>query len=227
MQEQILTEQWVQDKNVWALCKYFFDTTLTEGQKKIVREVAFDEHKRVTICCMTRYGKSWAVAQGILLWIMLNPGKRIAVIAPTNDKTTIIRNYVAGFVSRSDVFMNLLDLDKRGSDRIRKEVSKKRMTWKNHVEMRTLSAEGQGEALMGFGADKVIVDETCDIEFEVYRAKITRMLGDATDSTYIEIGNPWHRDNHFWTHWIDPNWFKIKIEYQEALNEKRISQIFD
>ena len=49
--------------------------------------------------------------------------------------------------------MKLLDLDRSGKERkIRKEVSKRRMTWKNGVEMRTLSAEGQGEQLMGFGA---------------------------------------------------------------------------
>jgi hypothetical protein len=219
-------EEWILQKNTWALCKYFFDTNLTKGQEKIVRTVAFDEYKRITICCMTRYGKSWSVAQGILLWIMLNPGKRIVIIAPTNEKTTIIRNYVAFFVSKNDILLNLLDLDKKGPERIKKEVSKRRMTWKNNVEMRTLSAEGKGEQLMGFGADKIIVDETCDIDFEVYRSKITRMLGDSPDSSYIEIGNPQHRDNHFWLHWTDPNYFRLHIDYEEALNEGRVDSVF-
>lgn len=218
--------EWARTRNVWALCKYYFMSDLTQGQEEIVKEVAFDIHKRTVICCMTRYGKSWAVAQGILLWIIMNPGKRIAIIAPTNEKTTIIRNYVAGFVSRSEQFLKLLDLDKSGMDRIRKEVSKKRMTWRNQTEMRTLSAEGQGEALMGFGADKVIVDETCDIELEVYRSKITRMLGDSADSTYVEIGNPNHRDNHMWLHWTDPSWYHIRIDLDEALREGRITAEF-
>jgi hypothetical protein len=100
------------------------------------------------------------------------------------------------------------------------------MTWKNGVEMRTLSAEHQGRQLMGFGADIVIVDEECDIDFETYRSKITRMLGESSDSSYIGIGNPWHRDNQMWQHWTDPAWRKIHIGWKDALAEGRISQEF-
>jgi hypothetical protein len=223
---QSLLKNWFRHKNVLALCKYFFNEELTPGQEEIVRTIAFAEHKRVVISCMTRYGKSWAVSMGILIWIAQNTNKKLGIIAPTIEKTTIIRNYIAFFVTRSPFFLGLLDLDKRGVDRIRKEVSKRRMTWKNGIEMRTLSAEGQGEQLMGFGFDILIVDESCDIDYEVYLAKITRMLGENPEAVYVEIGNPWHRDNHMWQHWINPTWLRIHIGYEEAVEEGRISQEF-
>jgi len=213
-------------KDVWTLCKIFFDVELTKRQEEIVKVVTFGEHKRAVITCMTRYGKSWAVSLGILLWIMQNKNKKIVIIAPTNEKTTIIRNYIAFFVSKSPVFLALLDLNKKKYERIRSEVSRRRMTWKNGVEMRTLSAEGQGEQLMGFGADLLIVDESCDVDFEVYRSKISRMLGESPNAVYIEIGNPWHKDNHMWQHWIDINWHKIHIGFEEAIKEGRVSKEF-
>jgi hypothetical protein len=214
------------NKNVKDLCKYFFQVDITPGEEEIVSSVAFDESPRTIICCMTRYGKSYCVSMGILLWIMSNPNNRIVIIAPTNEKTGIIRNYVYSFITQSIEFSRLVDLQKIGLERIRKEVSRRRMTFTNGAELRALSAEGQGEQLMGFGAKKVVVDEECDIGFEVYRARITRMLGDSQYSTYVGIGNPWHRDNQMFLHWTDPSWKHIHIDWKMALTEGRVTQQF-
>jgi len=226
MNDEDIISSLFENEDVKSLCKAFFDIDLTPGEEQIVKAVAFPHNKRVIICCMTRYGKSFSISMGILLWILLNKDKKIAIIAPTNEKTTIIRNHIAYFVANSSIFSQMLDIDKSGIERIRKEVSKRRMTWKNGIEMRTLSAEGTGQQLMGFGANLVIVDEECDIDFEVYRSKITRMLGDSPDSIYIGIGNPWHRDNQMYQHWIDPTWHKIHINATQALTEGRIGQQF-
>jgi intein/homing endonuclease len=169
---------------------------------------------------------SYCLSMGILLWILSNKDKRIALIAPTNEKTAIIRNYIYGFIIASPVFSALVDLEKSGITKIKKEVSRKRITFKNGMELRMLSAEGQGEALMGFGASFVLVDEACDIDYEVYRSKITRMLGDDPDSIYVEISNPWHKDNHVWEHWINPDWKHIHIGVDIALKEARITEQF-
>lgn len=226
LQESILNN-WFKKKEIYQIVKYFFDVELTKTQQKIVKKIAYKENNRIVISCMTRYGKSYSVAIGVLLWILRHQNKKVAIVAPTNEKTTIIRNYIAEFIIKSPTFMYLLDLEKSGKDSIRKEVSKKRMTWKNGIEMRTLSAEGTGTALMGFGADLVIVDETCDIKYEVYRAKISRMLGDhPDDSVYIEIGNPWHRDNQMWQHWNSSRFEKIHIGWKDAIKEKRTTKEF-
>jgi hypothetical protein len=215
------------NRKVKGLCKFLFDINLTPKQEEIVRTIAFGEHKRVVIACMTRYGKSYSVSLGLLLWILGHQNKRLVIIAPTQEKTTIIRNYMANFIAKSPIFMALLDVDRKGKDWINKEVSRKRMTWKNGIEMRTLTAEGEGIALMGFGADLVVVDESCDIKYEVYRSKISRMLGDnPEDAGYIEIGNPLHRDNHMWQHWIDPDYYKIHIGWKVALEEGRTTEEF-
>ena len=77
-------------KDTVKLCRHYFHTDLTPYQVQIVRLVTFDEHPRVVIACMTRYGKSYSVSMGILLWIISHPNKRVAIIAPTNEKTPVI-----------------------------------------------------------------------------------------------------------------------------------------
>ena len=226
MTDQELLIQWWKNKEVKKLCKAFFNINLTSKQENLVSLIAYSEHKRATICCMTRYGKSFCVSMGIILWLIRNHDKKIVLIAPTREKTMIIRNYIAGFLTWNPVLAELLDIDKKGIERIRKEVSKNRMTFKRNNELRTLTAEGQGQALMGWGSDLCLVDEICDIDYEVYRSKITRMLGDNPESVYIEIGNPNHRDGQMWQHWTNPNWHHVHIDYTIALSEKRISQDF-
>lgn len=221
--EQLIAKAF-RTRDVKLLCKAFFNVDILPSQAKIIRSIAFSTHNRIIVSCVTRYGKSWSVSMAILLWVLMNPDKRIAIIAPTNEKTRIIRNYMTEWIAQSPIFAQLLDLEKTGISRIRKEVSRKRMTWKNGVEMRTLSAEGKGKQLMGFGADFVICDEECDINYETYRSKITRMLGESKDSIYIGIGNPWHRDNQMYQHWINPDWHKIHIGWRTAVKEGRFSQ---
>ena len=58
------------NRKVKGLCKFLFDIDLTPKQEEIVRTIAFGEHKRVVIACMTRYGKSYSVSLGLLLWIL-------------------------------------------------------------------------------------------------------------------------------------------------------------
>jgi len=108
--------------------------------------------------------------------------------------------------------------------RLGKEVSKKRWTWNNGCELMIMSAEGDAMRLMGHGGDVIIEDEECLIDAEVHRQKITRMLGDNPNSMYIGIGNPWHRNNQMWKHWINPKFKKIHIDWRIGLKEGRITQ---
>jgi len=219
----------IETKDVKFLCKYLFDVDLTPYQELIVREIAFKEHKRITICAFTRYGKTFCVALGVLLYILFNTNKKIGLIAPTNKQTAILRNYIAEFLIKSELLTALLDLDLSGVERLKKEVSKTRITFKNNITLQVLSAEGTGNRMMGFGFDVVVVDESCLIAHEVYRQKISRMLGDSVDSMLVEIGNPWHKDNQMWEHWIIPDdeiHKKIKVDYKIGFEEERISRQF-
>ena len=54
------------------LAKLYFDVEPTPKQCEIIRTISFSENKRVVISCMTRYGKSWCVSIGVLLYVIFN-----------------------------------------------------------------------------------------------------------------------------------------------------------
>jgi len=193
---------------------------------EIVRAIGWEESKRLVISCMTRYGKSFCVAIGILIYIFRNHNKRINVISPLISQSKIIRNYLSSFILESDIFSSLVDIAATGLDRLKSEVSKQRITFVNGCELTILSAEGEGTRLMGHGGDLNVIDESCLLNYEVYRSKISRMLGDNSNSIMVEIGNPWHRNNQMWLHWTSPEWDNIHVDYKIALKEGRITKEF-
>lgn len=216
----------VDKEDVFVLTKYFFGIELTKSQEKIVKAIAYTKHKRVVISALTRYGKSYSVSIGINLYIALHDVKRVLLVAPSNEQSAIIRNYSADFIVSSPQMIQLIDFEAKGKDKLKREVSKKRITFNNGCELKVLSAEGKATRLMGHGGDLIILDESCLIPHSVYRQKISRMLGDDPNSVLIEIGNPWHKHNQMWKHWNDPKFLKIHIDWRIALAEGRISQEF-
>jgi len=208
------------------LCKNYFKTDLTITQAEIVKTIAFRLTKKLVISCLTRYGKSWCVAQAVLLYAKLNPNKRILLVAPTLDQTKIIRNYISTFILENKEMSCMVDVAMSGLDRLKNEVSKKRITLNNGTEITILSAEGTGDRLMGFGGDLIIDDEECLINYEVYQQKISRMTGDSPDAMRVSIGNPWNRNNQMWDFWNDPSYTKIQVGWKTALKEGRITEEF-
>lgn len=204
-----------------------FGWQLTSGQTRIVSAILNPRYNRVSVCATTRYGKTRAVAIAILLHILAHPRTKIALIAPTRDQTAILRNYIADHIAETPTLSAMIDSPKRGDpEQLRKEISKKRVTFKNGSEIITLTAHGTGEQLMGFGADIVVLDEACLIDDEVYRSRISRMLGDSPDSKLVEMVNPWHRHNFAWRHWQSPRFKKIHIDWQQALAEGRVTETY-
>lgn len=127
-----------------------------------------------------------------------------------------------------------LEVDKTESmDRLRREKSKTRLTFKHTDgtmgEVYVLSADSRnkqnaGDALMGFGAANVILDEASLIDNDI-EAKIFRMLGDKMDNFYLKIGNPFYR-NHFLDSYRDPKYFKLNIDYKKGIEEGRLNAEF-
>ena len=67
-------------------------------------------------------------------------------------------------------------------------------------------------------------DEACLISDDA-NAKITRMLGDNPDeSIVIELLNPWTRSNKAFEHWNDPDYFKVHIDWKDALKDGRTTK---
>jgi hypothetical protein len=187
---------------------------------------------------MTRYGKTRFAAIGLLLLIANTPlalkakPKRIIIIAPRVEQTKILRSYISEHIAANPTLSALIDDNTQTTtERLKKETSKRLLTFKNGWSILTLTAHaGKNEAdpaanLMGWGGDIIVLDEACLIRQEVYTSRISRMLGDdAANSKLIIIANPWSKDNFVWDAYQNPAYKKIQIGYQQALAESRITQ---
>ena len=216
----------IKSKDVYWLSRLLFHIELSGKQREIVRLISFEEHRRISISAMTRYGKTLAVANGVALYILLHKNKRIALIAPQHEQAEILRNYLSELILKCPILLNLADLSVTGYERLRKEASRRRLTFKNGCEYQIFSAQGEAERLMGFGADLIIVDEACLVSRTAY-SKIMRMLGDDPEhSILIELYNPWTKDSKAYEHSIDPDFYTIRIDWKTALREGRTTESF-
>jgi hypothetical protein len=202
--------------------------TLQDGQLRIIGSVLDPECKRLIVSAYTQYGKTRAVAIGVLLRILKPAKKKIIFIGPTIDQTNIIRTYVAELISADPRLSALVDTPKRRAEDLKKEMSRKRLTLKTGWEIVTLTAHGAGEEpgkqLMGHGGDIIIIDEACLIDDEVYRKRISRMWGSKADAEVIILVNPWHRRNFAFRAWRNPKYRKIHIPWQQGVREGRVTR---
>jgi hypothetical protein len=233
--EKLVIKEATRRKDIKKLIKLFFPhlPEPTPTQQLIVRLIAFEEYKKITIKAFTRYGKSMWVGAGFALHKILHPGEKYRLVASLDEKTAILRNYIAEDITMCPKLVDLLEFGASGAERLKTEVSKKRLTFKDGAELSVHSAQGQALRLMGHGGTRLGVDETGEISKEVFESKIMRMLGDDPENCMIvEIGNPWDPNSHFAEHWEDtrkPNeggWFKLHIPWQLGVKEGRTTVEF-
>lgn len=215
----------VQKEQVKPITLWVCDFDPTPGQEDIIRAIAWEKHKRLIINCMTRYGKTRSIAVAVGIYILSHENKKVLLIAPTYKQAYILRNYFAEMIADSDLLSGMVG-KYVGAKRLRQQLSQARITFSNGCELMILSAEGQANRLAGFGGDVIIIDESALIKPEVFRSKISRMLGDNPNAMLVEISNPWTRENHYWEHWTSTRFHKIHIGWQQALKEGRITQAF-
>lgn len=159
-------------------------------------------------------------------------GERFTILAPTEKKAQIIMGYIIDHSFDDPIFTERLELDNNVTlDRLRRERSRTNLTYKGGggVMVLTLDARNQKrsiEAAMGFGGNRIILDESSLIDDPLY-ATVKRMLGGYKyhDTFLLEIGNPFYR-NHFYRTWHDDRYNKIFIDYKIALQEGRYSEEF-
>lgn len=80
------------------------------------------------------------------------------------------------------------------------------------------------EGVLLHNSQNVILDEAALIDDET-EVKIFRMLGGFKDNFYLKIGNPFRR-NHFWKDSLNPDWYRLNIDYKQGIKEGRISEEF-
>jgi len=219
--------QWaIKHKDVKLLVKLKWGFDLTPGQVDIVRRIAFMENKRLSISAMTRYGKTQCVALGIALLIDFGVEAKIAFIGPKEEQAGILRQYMAELITTDDDLRDKAQLYASEGTKLVREASRKRMTFNTGAEYRVFSAEGDANRLMGFGADIVVKDEACLIGRKA-NAKIMRMLGDSPETAiFIELMNPWDRDNVAFENSLKPEFHKIQIGWEQAVKEGRTTALF-
>jgi hypothetical protein len=206
---------------------------LTDGQSEIFEIITKRKYPRNHCMAYTRYGKSETVAMATLTRITTFPEKW-AIVAPSGKKAHIIMSALINHTFDNEYTMAMFDVAKGESlDRIRRERSKDRMTFRHPDgsigEVFTLSSEGKRtndllDALMGFGSPNIILDESSLID-DIQHAGVFRMLGDQPDNFLFEIGNPLRR-NHFLKTSLDPAFHHINIPYSQGILEGRITEEF-
>lgn len=221
----------IENQDVYSLAKGFFNAEPTPYQQRIIRSVVFPRKLHTCITAYTRYGKTWSIALATGIYLLLNEGKTVNAVAPVSKQTSKYRDALADFILECPALTERLDMHASGYRRIKKEVSKNRITFKDDNEINILTAGGKnkGQSLMGQGGQLNIVDESCDIDDEVFRKRITRMQEDdpATEGygQLIEIGNPWKK-NHFYKGFQDSDSETFKIDWRIGVKEGRITRSF-
>jgi len=193
------------------------EINLYPTQEKIAELIINPNKEKIHICCYTRYGKTYSVAFGICLYILLNDDKRIKVIAPKTGQANILRDYIIDFLIEHESFRNLLPLETDKTERLQKQMSKKKIDFTNKCSLEILTAGGD---LMGYGSDLLVIDEACKIEDEKYNKEINRMI----EGKVVEVGNPLHRQNFFWRHFNNDKYLNIHIGEKQGIKEGRHSK---
>ena len=187
--------------------------------------------RRVQLILPTQYGKSEIVAQAVLERVATKPEKWL-VVAPEQKKAEIIMGYIIKHIFDDNYFQRQLIFDET-MEKLKQHKSKTHLTFRRGGEVMILSADARNrqrtkDALMGFGAPNVILDESALIPDDLY-ATIKRMVGghEASDegTFLLEIGNPFTR-GHFLRTWQGDLYEKIWVDYQQALAEGRYSERF-
>ena len=193
--------------------------------------IATRRFPRVQLILPTQYGKSFAVADGVLLRVSTH-AEKWAIVAPTEDKAKIIMDYIIDRIFDDYLFSSQLETV-TSKEKLKQERSKSRITFRDGGEVRVYSGNASNtkqvkNALMGFGAPNIILDESGQISDELY-ATVKRMVGGAEGteqgSFLLEIGNPVYR-NHFHRTWFGDRYMKIYVNDEVALREGRYTEDF-
>jgi len=197
-------------------------------QKEIFNIIANRYPRRSHIMCYSQYGKSFSVGLAVLLRAVTHPEKW-AIVAPTKDKAMIIMKVILEHIFDHEVFESQLAISWDSKERLKREMSKTRITFKWGWEIFVVSADSKnkkdaGEALMWLGAPNIVLDESCLIDDDIY-GKIFRMLGGFKNNFILEIGNPFNR-NHFITSYYDESYYKVIVDWKEWVLEGRQNEDF-
>lgn len=202
---------------------------LTDGQADIFNAIFFKQHPRVQIVASTQYGKSNTVAMAIILRSQVYK-EDFAIVTGQAAKSRIIMEKVIQHTFDDKRLYSQLELDKSEPlERIKRERTKDRITWRCGGSIRTYTADSRNrrrviESLTGLGSPNIIEDEASLIPDDL-QSMLLRMLGGYGGGFLLKIGNPF-TSGHFKRTWNSDKYQKIFIDYHQGLKEGRYTEDF-
>lgn len=197
-------------------------------QEEIMKTILYGTHEKNLCWATTRAGKSNAVGMAIAALGAFRPGRKIRIIAPTENHTRIIMDYVIKHIFDSQLISGQLDVPTgMGKDRLRREMNKRHFSFKNGTDVRVLTASiaNEGRTLVGEGATDVFGDEVELIPAEIIRTKVMRMTGSCPDPLYFFISNPLAK-GYMFDQMKNPEWRQLRYDWRDAVAAGRISEKF-
>lgn len=194
--------------------------------------------RRIHVMTFTQYGKSDTISMAVLTRAATFPEKWI-LVAPSQPKARIIIGFIIKHIFDNEFTLSRFKIrEGESADAIRRERSKNRLTFdvgNNQIgeifilsaESRLTSGEDIGNAMMGFGAPNVVMDEGALISDEA-DAKAMRMVGGfaSVNADFVaKVGNPFTR-GHFLKAYEDPDYYKINADYLVGIKEGRLPERF-
>ena len=222
----------VTNKDISFLAKALFPNTefaqfLTKTQCDFIRAVVYKEYPRIIISASTQWGKTAGAGVAVGLISIFNKDKKIALLAPSDDQSRILRNFVAELTVDSNILSRMVPAGGRGIERLKQEASKKRLTFTNNMTVQNFSTEGEAYRLMGEGGFSWMFLDERDLINPLAEPKINRMISaKSEDSVTVELLNPWGKGEKARKHWDEAiDYYKIiklpKEEQVELLKKGR------
>jgi len=206
--------------NCKLLVKALFDTWLTDGQAKIVYNIVFGS-KRFAFVCPTRYGKTWAIAAALALYVTVFEGKTVTILSNKNDNCVKIRDRFIEHASQCPDLLQLLSSKSTGAKSLKEEISKREIKLSDgtHIQMQPAGNVGP-DALDGLGGDLIVLDESDNVPDKNFEQGIRRMLGDNPDTRLVQSGNATLRNKHFYDAFKSDRYEAVRIDWEQAVTER-------
>ena len=195
--------------------------------RPLFNAIFYRNYDRVNVIAPTQDGKSTTIAAAVVL-IASATDERFTIVAPSEKKADIIMSQVREFATQHPVIYTQLELDRADTlDRLKRERSKKNITFKRGGGVQTLTLDARNsknsiQAAMGFGSKNIIADEAGLVEDPLW-ATVMRMLGgdfkdDERKKILVKIGNPFFR-NHFYRSSQDSRYHQVFHNWEDSVRD--------
>lgn len=204
---------------------------LTDGQAHIFYAFINPNIKEAWISATTRYGKT-DVASMALIYLAVFKKLKIPIVAGSSEKARLIMEYIVQHIGdHEELYRGLINVEMmegkaEAVEKLKVQMSKSALRWSDggwifitSVDSRNISREGEG--VVGEGGDVVVLEEAGLIRQREQFSKIVRMT-EGEWAKLVMIGNC-VEGSVFEDAFNDPNYYKVRIDLDQAIKEGRIN----